>query len=281
MLIRKISDKKLIENHFRKNTDLNLYQLGDLDEFFWKFTEWFGLYEENEIKQIVLIYKGTDLAVIIALCDNGLEEMKYLIEKIKMNLPDKFYSHLSKGLAETLSDKYELTSHGTYLKMTLDKERFLNNHEIKDKNVRRLKVSELNDIQEIYKRSYPGNWFDKRMLETGKYFGYFNEANGKLAGVSGIHVYSPLYKVAVLGNITTDPEFRGLQICRKTTSALCWDLFETVDNIGLNVNKENTAAIQSYKNVGFEITGEYEEYMAEKMNYNTEPRSHRENTYMK
>ena len=104
----------------------------------------------------------------------------------------------------------------------------------------------------------------KECWRHGKYFGYFNEESGKLAGISGIHVYSPVYKVAVLGNITTNPEFRGRSICRKTTTALCKDLFESVDIIGLNVSKENYAAIKSYENIGFKITGEYEEYMAER-----------------
>ena len=59
----------------------------------------------------------------------------------------------------------------------------------------------------LYEESYPDNFFDKRMLETGKYFGYFE--NGKLIGIAGIHVYSAKYKVATLGNITIDPSQRG------------------------------------------------------------------------
>ena len=101
------------------------------------------------------------------------------------------------------------------------------------------------------------------MLETGKYFGYIN--GGEIRGAAGIHVYSPLYRVAALGNITTDPEFRGQSVCRKVTSALCRDLFETVDLIGLNVDTGNAAAIKCYTNCGFEICGIYEEFMFRKI----------------
>lgn len=261
--VKKLTDKKIIESHFRKNINLNLYQIGDLDEFFWKYTEWFGLYVGTELKQIILIYKGTDLPVMIALCDtseNSISEMKTLISEIKKDLPDNFYSHLSKGVSEVLEYNYEPGHHGTYLKMTLKKENLITFAE--DRNIKRLNVTDIEIVKEFYYKSYPDNWFDKRMLETGKYFGYFFD--NKIAGISGIHVYSHLYKVAVLGNITTDPEFRGQSICKKVTSELCKDLFETVDVIGLNVHSENSAAIKSYKNIGFEITDEYEEIMFEK-----------------
>ncbi|MCY7360679.1 MAG: hypothetical protein LH629_01215 [Ignavibacteria bacterium] len=68
----------------------------------------------------------------------------------------------------------------------------------------------------------------------------------------------------MLGNITTDPEFRGQSVCKKVTSVLCKDLFETVDVIGLNVHSDNSAAIKSYENIGFKITYYYEEIMFEK-----------------
>ncbi|MDZ4711065.1 MAG: GNAT family N-acetyltransferase [bacterium] len=255
-----LQDKDQIELHFRKNTDLNLYQLGDLDDFFWKFTDWQAAEEDGEIKQIILIYKGTDLPVMIALCDKNENIMRELLINLEPRLPEKFYSHLSKGLAEVLRGNYNFEKHGTYLKMSLQKNDLVLFAE--NPAVRRLEVTDIEQIKKFYEESYPDNWFDKRMLESGKYFGYF--INDKLAGIAGIHVYSGKYKVAVLGNITTDPVHRGRSICTNLTSALCADLFETVDNIGLNVHSENTAAIKSYGMVGFKITGEYEEYMFKK-----------------
>ncbi|MEO8445952.1 MAG: GNAT family N-acetyltransferase [bacterium] len=255
-----LQDKDQIESHFRKNTDLNLYQIGDLDDFFWKFTEWYAAEEDGEIKQIILIYKGTNLPVMIALCDKNENIMKELLTNLEPGLPEKFYSHLSKGLAEVLQDNYNLEKHGTYLKMSLQKNDLVLFDE--DPAVRRLEVADIEQIKNFYEESYPDNWFDKRMLESRKYFGYF--INEKLAGIAGIHVYSGKYKVAVLGNITTDPVHRGRSICTILTSVLCVDLFETVHNIGLNVHIDNAAAIRSYEKLGFKITGEYEEYMFKK-----------------
>jgi len=260
MTISRLRDKKIIELHFRKNTDLNLYQIGDLDDFFWEYTEWYALSEGDKLKQIILLYSGTDLPVMIALYDNEPEEMKLLLDKIKTDLPRRFYSHLSDGLVDVLRKMYYCSGNGIYLKMSLRKEdlNFMENN----KSVKRLTISELSHVKIFYNESYPDNWFDKRMLETGKYFGYFIE--GEIAGISGIHVYSPLYRVAVLGNITTHPIHRGKSICTKLTSILCKDLFRTIDKIGLNVHSDNKAAIKSYEKVGFKITGKYEEYMIER-----------------
>jgi predicted GNAT family acetyltransferase len=126
-----------------------------------------------------------------------------------------------------------------------------------DKNIQRLSVKDIQMITDFYSVSYPYNWFDSRMLETNKYFGYF--INNKLVGVAGIHVFSQKYKVAALGNIATHPDFRARQIGSKITSALCHDLQKIVDHIGLNVRSDNDFAIRCYKKIGFEIIGSYEE----------------------
>jgi predicted GNAT family acetyltransferase len=95
------------------------------------------------------------------------------------------------------------------------------------------------------------------MVETGKYFGYFSE--GKLVGISGIHVYSASYSIAALGNITVHPAHRGKGIAYRLTSALCCDMHPEIKTIGLNVMAENIAAIRSYEKAGFEKRYMYDE----------------------
>ncbi|MEP7145520.1 MAG: GNAT family N-acetyltransferase, partial [bacterium] len=186
-----------------------------------------------------------------------VNRMYELVEKLKSRLPEKFYAHLSGDIINIFGNESILDNFGKHFKMALYRKEMLIDEE--DKNIHRLGINDIEKIQQLYERSYPENFFDKRMLETGKYFGYF--ANGKLTGVAGIHVYSEKYKVAALGNITILPEYRGRSIGQKLTSALCNDLLETVDNIGLNVHSENHPAINCYKNIGFEIIGEFEEYL--------------------
>src|SRR5690606_5047552 len=123
--------------------------------------------------------------------------------------------------------------------------------------VRRLSIKDLPAIEQLYATAYPDNWFNSRMLLSGKYFGYF--VDDIPVGVAGIHVYSAEYKVAALGNITTHPHFRKRGIGKILTQTLCYDLQKDVDVIGLNVRSDNSYALQLYKSLGFEIAGTYEE----------------------
>jgi predicted GNAT family acetyltransferase len=96
------------------------------------------------------------------------------------------------------------------------------------------------------------------MLLTGKFYGY--RKNGHLLSIGGIHVFSPVYRVAALGNITTHPEYRNQGMGRAVTAKLCLSLLENVDIIGLNVKQDNLPAINLYKSLGFKISSEYGEF---------------------
>jgi predicted GNAT family acetyltransferase len=100
------------------------------------------------------------------------------------------------------------------------------------------------------------------MLLTRQYFGY--QIDGKLLSVAGIHVYSPTYRVAAIGNITTHPDYRNRGFGKAVTAKLCLSLRENVDIIGLNVKQDNKAALCVYQSLGFKISGEYGEFSLEK-----------------
>jgi predicted GNAT family acetyltransferase len=95
------------------------------------------------------------------------------------------------------------------------------------------------------------------MLETGHFYGIRRDHT--LVSVAGVHVYSPLYKVGVVGNVTTHPDYRGKGLGTAVCARLCQQLLQTAEHIGLNVKADNVAAIASYKRLGFEVVGEYEE----------------------
>jgi predicted GNAT family acetyltransferase len=122
-----------------------------------------------------------------------------------------------------------------------------------------MSAEDLPMIMDLYARAYPGNWFDKRMLATGKYHGAF--LGSRLAAIAGVHVYSKKYGVAALGNITTDRELRGKGLGASITAAVCEDLLKDVAFIGLNVRADNTAAIRCYEKIGFKLDSYYDEFM--------------------
>jgi ribosomal protein S18 acetylase RimI-like enzyme len=117
-------------------------------------------------------------------------------------------------------------------------------------------------LQELYRVAYPDNWFDARMLETGYYCG-IRDAERWLA-VAGVHVVSRVHKVAALGNVVTAESLRGRGLGSAVTAALCQKLLrDGIEVIGLNVMRDNAAAIACYRKLGFEVIAEYEELEAQ------------------
>lgn len=254
-----LHDKETIEQFLRKNIDLHIYELGDLDDFFWPYTTWYTLIDDEIPQAISLLYTGLTLPTLLALSEQP-EIMTDLLKSIIPIFPCKFYTHLSPGLENVFREDYDLESHGEHYKMTLKDLSVIKKLDCSP--VIRLSQSDLNDIIRLYQESYPDNWFDSRMLETNQYFGI--REDGKLVSIAGVHVYSQRYRVAALGNITTHPSSRGKGYGRLVTARLCQSLAGNIDHIGLNVKSDNHSAISCYRKLGFEICASFGEFIIRK-----------------
>ena len=259
MKIISIHDKEEIERFLRRNTFLHIYSIGDLDDFFWNNTVWYALMDEGEIKQLVLLYTALSLPALLVFTEPPIDEMRELLRSILYLLPRRFYTHLTMGLRDVLEEEYALQCHGTFYKMALMDMTPVD--AIDTSTVSRLSGADQNELAELYRESYPGNWFDPRMLETGHYYGVREDS--KLVGVAGVHVYSAKYRVAALGNVTTHPHFRGRGIATAAVAKLCRELSQSVDHIGLNVKADNASAVSCYEKLGFQPIASYEECSVE------------------
>jgi RimJ/RimL family protein N-acetyltransferase len=254
MDIVSLHNKSEIEQYLRQNTLIHLYELGDLDDFFWQYTTWYALNEAEQVQSLVLLYSAINPPVLLAISEN-LPAMRDLLQSSIHLLPGRFYAHLSGDLSTLLTTHYRVDSHGLHYKMALaDASRL---ETVDTSEVIPLTEADLQSLQTLYRVSYPGNSFDLRMLETGHFYGI--RRNNALISVAGVHVYSLRYKVGVVGNVTTHPAYRGKGLGTSVCARLCRELLRTVEHIGLNVKADNASAIGSYKRLGFIVVGEYEE----------------------
>ena len=254
--ITNLHDRDRIELFLRHDPILHMFALGDLDDFNWPHTGWHALEQDGEIRQLILTYKDAPILVMMALASERLEEMRQLLRSILHLLPRQMYVHLSEGLAEVLAGPYRLHERGTYLKMALPEPGRL--PAVDTSEVVRLTLDDLSRIERLLQQSFPRSAFNSRMLQTGQYFGM--ERGGVLVGVAGVHVWSPAYRVAVVGNVATHPEFRRQGIATAVTARLCQSLGRTVDHIGLTVHEENVAARSCYSRLGFVQHSIFEAY---------------------
>ena len=251
-----LHDKEEIEDFLRKDIYLHIYSLGDLDDFFWPFTLWYGLEDEAGLCAVALLYLGQTLPTLLGLSATP-KPMIQLIEAMEHLLPREFYAHLSPGVESYLTTNWNLESQGAHHKMALrDRDAPA---AVDCTGVVPLGSDDLDEILDFYQRSYPGNWFDPRMLETGQYFGVREEAD--LVSIAGIHVYSPKYRVAALGNVATSPARRNMGYARRVTAKLCTSLSREVDHVGLNVRADNASALACYRELGFETVASYGEFL--------------------
>ncbi len=243
-----LHDRDLIERSLARDPLLHLYELGDLDALYWPRTSW---YSSDDLEAVMLLYAASPPALLAMRETAGARE---LLAQAASLLPRHFHAQIAPGLVTVLEQHYQVSGRMTTLRMALERPEKLPEE---DPAVETLTQDTETELVAFYDQSYPGNWFDPIMLVTERYLGL--RMDGRLACVAGVHVWSPRYKVAALGNIATHPDFRGRGLANRVVGTLCRRLLQDVDHIGLNVRAANEVAIRCYRGLGFEVMTSFEE----------------------
>jgi ribosomal protein S18 acetylase RimI-like enzyme len=254
--VRQVKEKTVLEEFLKRQKALNAYPLGDLDEPFWSQTEYFAIFDGDEIREIALLYHGMSPPILLAIQNNAGDWMQTLLKELLPQLPKTVYAHLSAGLLDIFEGRYQAEDHGMHLIMELDAKEAVRSAEVDSVEI--LNVEDFEALESLYQAAYPGHWFYRYMLENGPYVGIRDEA-GQMISAGGTHVYSPQYGVAALGNIVTHPDVRGKGLGKLVSAKLCQLLLDNVDTIGLNVHTDNKAAVTLYQALQFKAIAEYSE----------------------
>ena len=85
MPVISIHDRAELARRLRQDADLHLYELGDLDDFFWPQTTWYGTEDGNAV---VLVYGGSNPPTVLALSrPDGDAELCELVAETLPLLP--------------------------------------------------------------------------------------------------------------------------------------------------------------------------------------------------
>lgn len=253
-----LNDRDRIGAWLRRDVDLHLYEIGDLDDFFWPRCSFYGLVAAGEIEAIAMLYRAGDLPVLLALASDASRAATLrLLSELADALPPRMYSHLTPGLRAPLERRFVAEPRGRHLKMSwVERERV---REVDTSGIVGIREDQAGEALAFYEESYPGHWFDPRMLATERYFGVREE--GRLIALGGLHVHSPAQRVAAIGNVTTLPRARGRGLATRVAARICAALEREVDHVGLNVESDNHAAIACYRKLGFRDVAVYDEAM--------------------
>ena len=258
-VILRLHEKARLYDHLRKNESLFAYHIGDLDPFFFSDCTWYGLIEDTALADVVLVYRGMSTPTVLAL--GSPSSMPRLVRGIIDELPDCFYGHYLKELEPVFLSSYTMTPFGVHLKM--DFHGFRSDRTVTENHdCVQLTPRDEEQLRQLYRIAYPGNYFNPRMLATGKYYGIKHGA--AILAVAGVHVYSQAYRIAVIGNVATHPRTRNRGFAKQCVTTLIKALDPDVDFIGLNVKADNYPALALYHTMGFTIASSYEEALFEK-----------------
>jgi RimJ/RimL family protein N-acetyltransferase len=208
---------------------------------------------------VALVYDEPDPPVLLAFAEDEGDGMPELLRSLAGELPPAIYAHLSPGLLDALApDLVPAGDPAPHLKLGLVDPGALGLYDTAEWEP--LSSTDIDEIEGFYERAYPGTWFQPRMLETGRYVGI--RRSGELACVAGVHVWSPEWRVACIGNVATLPAARGEGLATAACAGLCRILLaDGIDVISLNVRAENDAAIRAYEKLGFAHAADYVEVM--------------------
>lgn len=258
MRLETLRDRNALGGWLRRDAALHLYELGDLDDFFFPLTTWHALVSASgAITAVALVFTASDLPVLIALGREGERgALRELLERLAPALPARVYAHLSPGTSDALAG-FRREPRGAHERMVLADPARLG--AVDTRSAEPLGPEHADEVSAFYAAAYPGNWFAPRMLETRAYHGARGE--GRLLAIAGVHVLSREQRVAALGNVATAPEARGRGLGRLVTAAVCKALAPHADLVGLNVEASNGPALALYRSLGFERVAPYDEVL--------------------
>ena len=258
MTVVELRDREQIAAFFRRGRPAaHAYELGDLDDFFWPHTRWLAWQVDGALEQVALVYDEPDPPVLLALAEEPEDRMADILRAVAARLPGRLYAHLSPGLVAALAPVLVPAAEPVaHCKLGLADPQALERHD--GAEVELLSSRHLSEVEDVYARAYPGTWFRARMLDTGRYVGI--RRRGQLACVAGVHVWSPTWRVAALGNVATLPELRGSGLATTACARLCRMLLDDgIDVVSLNVRADNAPAIRAYEKLGFAHVTDYVE----------------------
>jgi len=217
------------------------YAIGDLEPFFYQKCNWQGAIQENKIRSLTLLFQGLDPPALFLI--GNLDGLRAILNQ-NPNPDWVYFTCLPKQLPLT-QNFYHWEGLIPMWRMVLDRQNLC--QPVVD--CVRLSVEHTEQVSRLISGGDISG-FNPFQVEQGIFYGIFSQ--GELIAMAGTHIVSQAYDIAAIGNVFTHQNFRGLGYASKVTSAVVSELLEIgINDIVLNVQKDNLPAIKIYERLGF------------------------------
>ena len=235
------TDRQLIRSFLERDRLFAAYALADLEDRDAGRAKWGIARAGEDVISLVLEYGGpAPQPLFVAGRDDGVEAI--LRDVIR---PAVAYIACLPANREAVERRYRLEPGPQMVRMWVDGTTF---RDAFDPGVERLVPSDVGELNRLYRLGF-GSWLPPQAIAEGVYYGI--RVNGRLVAAAGTHVIGRGARIAVVGNVLTQPEFRGRGYAEATTSAVTSQLLEFCDHVVLNVRSDNPPALNAYRRLGY------------------------------
>ena len=250
MSLKQLRAKEEIYDFLKEDRLYAAYAICDLEPALFRQCEWYAATRNGRLTALCLLFTGLPPdRVFLMGSEQDLEPV--LAEFLSAS---RAYVACKPQHLGALSRFYSLGKIEVMSRMVLSPERFTST----DGPVQRLGPSDVYSLQELY-RCYGEVAFAPYQLDQGVFYGI--ELDGNLVATAGTHLVSREYRLGIVGNVFTHPDYRGKGYAEACTSAVVEELLSLSLDVVLNVGQRNEVASRLYRRLGFEVYCSFVETM--------------------
>jgi RimJ/RimL family protein N-acetyltransferase len=249
------TDRALIQSFLDRDRIIAAYALADLEDREGNRARWGIARAGTEVVALVLEYGGpSPQPLFIAGREDGIEAI--LRDVIR---PSIAYLAFLPASERAVAGRYRIEPGPPMVRMWLDRSMF---KRAVDPGVEPLSAADAGELNRLYRLGF-GSWLAPQAIGEGVYYGI--RVNGRLVAAAGTHVIGRTARIAVVGNVLTQPEFRGRGYAQATTAAVTAHLLEFCDHVVLNVRSDNPPALNAYRRLGYVEHVRFEERLGHRI----------------
>jgi ribosomal protein S18 acetylase RimI-like enzyme len=255
LVVETSTDRDAIRTFLERNRLFGAYALADLEDREIGRARWGVAKSAGEIVSLVLEYGGPSPQPLYVIGrEDGIDAI--LRDVIK---PSIAYVACLPATLPAVERRYRLESGPQMVRMWVDRESF---RPAEDPGIEPLGPTDAGELNRLYRLGF-GSWLPPQSIAEGVYRGI--RVNGRLVAAAGTHVIGRKAGIAVVGNVLTQPEFRGRGYAQATTGAVTAHLLQFCDHVVLNVRSDNPPALNAYRRLGYAEHVRFEERLGHRI----------------
>jgi ribosomal protein S18 acetylase RimI-like enzyme len=254
VVARSTADRALLRTFLERDRLYAAYAICDLEEREFPRTKWGLAMAGDEPIAVAMEYSGlTPQPLFVMGRPDGIAAI--LRDIIR---PRAAYVAALREWLPAVETLYRVDPGPPMVRMWVDRARF----RPYPSDVRRLLPVEIGELNRLYQLGF-ASWLSSSAIAEGVYYGI--RVGGRLVAAAGTHVVSPSARLAVVGNVFTDVDYRGRGYATAVTGAVTAELLRTCDQIVLNVRSDNPPALQAYRKLGYAEHVRFEERLIHRL----------------